>query len=359
MPTSLVEIKDSVFAGDSQLRLVVLPSSLTKVGSQAFYGTGIISLRIPANVTNIAIDALANCNDLATLEVDQNNNTYDSRNNSNTIIKTSTNTLIKGIYTSTIPSTVVEIGAYSFSNDSRLTSITIPDGITSIADGAFKGCSALTTIYLPNSITSLGTDVFDDTAVTIWTYKNNIAKTYAGENSIRYETYDYDKVEASVNKVVYQALDVIADSDISEVNLYYNRGYYENNEYHDEQYGRVETITNDYTISYQNGNSLIYGDSYYTISGMSGNSLPFTINVSIVVNKRVPSYNTPTNLSGIEGFPLSSINLPNHFEWMDDSIIISSDEVSYYVKYVPDDTLNYSIVENIEVLVNILESNSS
>ena len=246
IPTNLVEIEDSAFAGDTKLRLVVLPTSLTTIGSQAFYNTGIISLKIPKNVTNIAIDAFANCGDLATLEVDQYNNTYDSRNNSNTIIKTSTNTLIKGIYTSTIPPTIVEIGAYSFSNDKRLTTITIPDTVTTIADGAFKGCTALSTIYLPNSVTTLGEDIFDDTEVTIWTYKDNIAKAYAGENNIRYETYDFAKVEASINKIAYQALDIIADEDISEITLYYNRGYYEDNEYHNEQYGREESITEGY-----------------------------------------------------------------------------------------------------------------
>ncbi len=355
-PTNLVEIGDSAFAGDTKLRLVVLPNSLTTIGSQAFYNTGIISLRIPRYVTNIAIDALANCSDLATLEVDQNNNTYDSRNNSNTIIKTSSNTLVKGLYTSTIPSTVVEIGAYSFSNDQRITTITIPSNITSIAEGAFKGCTSLSTIYLPNSITTLGEDIFDDTDVTIWTYKDNIAKTYAGENSIRYETYDFDKVEASINKIAYQALDVIEDDDISGVTLYYNRGYYENNVYHNEQYGRQEIITSGYTISYQNGDSLIYGDSNYTISGMSSNNFPFTINVNVIVNKRVPTYNVPTNLTGIEGSQLSTIDLPDNFEWMDDTIILSSNEVYYYVKYVPDDTINYSIIENIEVIVNASES---
>lgn len=55
-----------------------------------------------------------------------------------------------------IPSTVTEIGEYTFYNCHLLKSITIPDGVTSIGNDAFEKCSSLTSITIPDSVTSIG-----------------------------------------------------------------------------------------------------------------------------------------------------------------------------------------------------------
>ena len=118
-----------------------------------------------------------------TITVDSNNTVYDSRNNCNAIIETSTNTLIVGCKTTTIPKTVTSIGNYAFYGYENLTSITIPDSVTSIGDCAFEycieltsvtigagvtrigdsaffGCSGLTSIIIPASVTSIGDSAF-------------------------------------------------------------------------------------------------------------------------------------------------------------------------------------------------------
>ncbi|MBQ6209968.1 MAG: leucine-rich repeat protein, partial [Prevotella sp.] len=71
---------------------------------------------------------------------------YDSRNNCNAIIETSTNTLISGCKNTSIPNSVTTIGDGAFHGCSGLTSITIPNSVTTIGDGAFHGCSGLTSI---------------------------------------------------------------------------------------------------------------------------------------------------------------------------------------------------------------------
>jgi hypothetical protein len=78
---------------------------------------------------------------------------YDSRNNCNAIIETSTNTLIQGCKNTVIPDSVTSIGGGAFDGCSSLTSIDIPSGVTSIGDDAFSGCTRLTSI-VSNAVTA-------------------------------------------------------------------------------------------------------------------------------------------------------------------------------------------------------------
>ncbi len=79
--------------------------------------------------------------------VDKENTVYDSRDNCNAIIKTSTNSLIAGCKNTVIPNSVTSIGGGAFENCSSLTSITIPNSVTSIGWYAFCNCSNLQTVY--------------------------------------------------------------------------------------------------------------------------------------------------------------------------------------------------------------------
>ncbi|MBQ5474847.1 MAG: leucine-rich repeat protein, partial [Lachnospiraceae bacterium] len=58
------------------------------------------------------------------MSVDIDNPKYDSRDNCNAIIETSSNQLIVGCKNTIIPNTVTTIGTYAFSNCKSLTSIT-------------------------------------------------------------------------------------------------------------------------------------------------------------------------------------------------------------------------------------------
>ena len=59
-----------------------------------------------------------------------------------------------------IPSSVIRIGDYSFSNCSGLTNVIIPSSVTSIGNSAFSDCIGLATISIPSSVTSIGTYAF-------------------------------------------------------------------------------------------------------------------------------------------------------------------------------------------------------
>ena len=65
-----------------------------------------------------------------------------------------------GLTSVTIPSSVTSIGSYAFCNCSLLTSVSIPSGVTSIGGFAFQSCSGLTSMTIPSSVTSIADCAF-------------------------------------------------------------------------------------------------------------------------------------------------------------------------------------------------------
>ena len=92
---------------------------------------------------NIEIYAFSGCNRLTSIVVAEGNTVYDSRNNCNAIIETSTNTLIQGCASTVIPEGVTSIGDYAFRGCSSLTSITLPESVNEIGSYAFQYCYSL------------------------------------------------------------------------------------------------------------------------------------------------------------------------------------------------------------------------
>ncbi|MBR3149297.1 MAG: leucine-rich repeat protein [Eubacterium sp.] len=126
--------------------------SVTSIGVSAFDGrTGLISIEIPNSITRIDYTAFWGCTSLEKISVDSNNAAYDSRNNCNAIIETSTNTLVMGCKNTIIPNSVTSIFYDAFWGCTGLTSIEIPDSVTSIEYGAFGNCKNLTSIIVDSN----------------------------------------------------------------------------------------------------------------------------------------------------------------------------------------------------------------
>jgi hypothetical protein len=96
---------------------------------------------------------------LIQITVDAGNTVYDSRNNCNAIIVTTTNELIQGCQCTIIPSSVIRIGDSAFAG-LAFSQFEIPSHITSLGSSVFEGCSNLTSISIPESITELGKGTF-------------------------------------------------------------------------------------------------------------------------------------------------------------------------------------------------------
>ncbi len=118
-----------------------IPNTVVSIGSHAFsMFRDFPTIFIPNSVTSIGENAFYCCFNITTIEVDANNTTFDSRENCNAIIETSSNKLILGCINTVIPNTVTIIGSSAFEGCGNLSSITIPISVTSIEDQAFRGC---------------------------------------------------------------------------------------------------------------------------------------------------------------------------------------------------------------------------
>ena len=161
IPNTVSTIGDDAFEYCTGLSSVTIPNSVTCIGGGAFHNcTGLTGITIPNSVTIISGNVFSGCQNLTSIQVENGNPTYDSRNNCNAIIETSSNKLIAGCMNTIIPNTVTSIGNSAFRGCSGLTSITIGNSVTSIDGYAFYYCRGLTSVDIPNSVASIGGAAF-------------------------------------------------------------------------------------------------------------------------------------------------------------------------------------------------------
>jgi len=161
IPEGVTSIGYAAFAGQRELPAVTLPSTLITIAGSVFSTANkLTSLTIPANVNSIGTMLTEECNALTSIVVDANNRTFDSRDNCNAIIKTSTNALVAGCQTTVIPNTVVSIGVGAFSTLKSLTSIKIPNSVTTLGNYCFQYCTNVEALVLPTSVVNISGSAF-------------------------------------------------------------------------------------------------------------------------------------------------------------------------------------------------------
>lgn len=163
IPEGLKTIGNYAFMYDTHLTGVDFPESLKTIGAQSFDNcTSLTYLFIPASVTYISYSTFIGCTGLEYVNVAPGNTVFDSRDDCNAIIATSSNQLRVGCKTTMIPNTVTSIGTHAFRENTALTSIDLPESITAINDYAFLQCSGLNAVTLPSSVATIGKRAFRD-----------------------------------------------------------------------------------------------------------------------------------------------------------------------------------------------------
>ena len=138
---------------------ISLPNTLLSIGDLAFYEChDLSSITIPKSVNHIGENVFLDCESLNRIEVDPENETYDSRNNCHAIIETKTNKIIAAAKYSTIPNGVEIIGKEAFRGIDKQT-ITIPETVKAIEANAFQNCS-VTSLTIPSSVKTIDYGAF-------------------------------------------------------------------------------------------------------------------------------------------------------------------------------------------------------
>ena len=137
------------------LTSVVIPESISKIGTAAFYGcASLTNIEIPESVTEIGERAFTRCSSLSSID---------------------------------IPESVIEIGYGTFFECSSLTGINIPESVTEIGEVAFAFCSSLTNLEIPGTVKKIGEDAFafcDNLTITV--DQGSYAEQYCKENGLNY-----------------------------------------------------------------------------------------------------------------------------------------------------------------------------
>ena len=360
MPEGITEIREFAFA-NAGIRDIVLPEALTKIGNNAFQQSKLESLALQKNVTEIGKDAFYLDSYLKTITVSPENTTFDSRNNSNSIIDTATNTLILGSSSTVVPDSVTTIGERAFFSLKGLAEISLPEGVITIEDSAFGLCASLSKIVLPESVAQIASGAFrGNERLVAWVHRDSYAHTYAIDEDIVYTLIE----EPPINTVAgvemsfplleaegqpFRAFEILTpENTLIEVYYYDSEG---------ELIEQPEIIT-DFAVDYGEYDSLRAGDFFLLTIKFDTNSgfYNFVLPIMLTVSKTTPTYTVPGDLVAVAGSRLGTIALPDGFSWMDESEVVPDGEsAEFLAKYTPEDTDNYEIVENIPITIKIVE----
>ena len=170
----VTRIEDNAFRCNENIRVVIIPSTITYIGYQAFAGSGLTSVTIPKSVTNwgiyswgalpyeVADDiyyedknaAFAQCQNLKKVIVECEN------------IPTAAFAYCSNLQEVVLGSEVKAINNYAFVENKKLEVCKVQSNLTQIGDYAFRKCSVLKNINLGNECKYIGYQAFAGSGLT-------------------------------------------------------------------------------------------------------------------------------------------------------------------------------------------------
>ncbi len=162
IPETVKTISPNCFSGCSNLKALIIPSSLTEIGERVVEGCSSLELTVDSENTCFkVVDGVLYDYEIEKL-------LWAPEYLEGTFTIPSTVKTVNGYAffdceakKIVIPDSVKEIGSYSFWS-SNITEIEIPSSISVISNSAFYWCQSLTTVHIPSSVTKIEARAFQD-----------------------------------------------------------------------------------------------------------------------------------------------------------------------------------------------------
>ena len=193
IPSSVTNLSSWIFYGCSSLKTIDLSTmtGVSMIPEYMFYASGLTSVRIPANITNIGNNAFYNTPLKSVV--------FDNDSRLATISECAfQSTKLQSI---TIPASVTSIGNYAFDNCSQLTSVSYSENnkLTTLGENVFRGCP-INTFLIPKKLISMGSQDFADSITIVVEDGNKFFEAIDGvlythsDNSLVYAPKDLTSI---------------------------------------------------------------------------------------------------------------------------------------------------------------------
>lgn len=175
----VTKVDSSAFSSRS-ITSIILPESVTYIGSSAFYSCSTLTeITLPDSVTSLGSSAFASCTQLKRVNIGSKLESVDISTfsscpnlkfygplasldghcviNKGTLVAFAPGTVTEY----TIPNTVSTVGEYAFYGCTTLSNITIPDSVVRLKNSAFRSCTGLQSVTIPESVIAIEGYAFD------------------------------------------------------------------------------------------------------------------------------------------------------------------------------------------------------
>ena len=155
-------LASEAFSNWQDITSVVVEEGVSEIGNFAFMECNQLkTLSLPRSLEVFGVNVTLSCDSLQSITVSEDNPFYTSLKGVLYTKDLSRIVAFPGAKTeAAFPQNLQEIGLYSFSGSSFVTTITLPQTLKTIEEGAFYGMASLQTMTIPANVTTMGDSVF-------------------------------------------------------------------------------------------------------------------------------------------------------------------------------------------------------
>ena len=365
--TRATSIADYGFENCSNIQVLVLPDSITRIGAFAFKGcSSISSIDVGQYITEIASSAFSGWASSQTINdysgVIKSGVLSGCEANINAIVKAGTQMVtgyggMTNLYSITMPNSVRAIDHQAFSLCTNLSDVTMSGNITAIGNLAFNECTSISEITLPSILSEMSLSAFrhwtnsqrindlsgylytfslEESNARVYTvvpsgnsmiatediryrsdiYGLDIPNTVYGIDSYAFQGTNIERITIPDN-VLYLGLEVFKNwNDGQTVDFVYNNNHVSVNE-NRTSFSGTSAVFN---VSFVNGITSISNDAFNGMAGLESISIPSTVTMigdRVFKNTSINSVVIPINMVSLGNYcfyncdNLTAIELPD------------------------------------------------